>query len=279
MKIALPFAKNASAASRERTLRAVAALGALLLAACGNNTTQVSAANAEGLVTAGKSALQAATLSDAEVVQLSERSCAEVDASSKIAAPKSKYALRLAKIVKGMPKEVNGVSINYKVYETKEVNAWAMNNGCVRIYSGLMDLMKDDEVRGVVGHEIGHVALGHSKKAMQVAYAAGAARQVAAASGNSAVAALSSSDIGAIAEKLVNAQFSQAQESAADDYAFDLLTAAKLKREGLVTAFEKLAKLGDNSSMLSSHPASSERAQHIRDRLSAEKTAGKVVKQ
>ena len=31
MKIALPFAKNASAASRERTLRAVAALGALLL--------------------------------------------------------------------------------------------------------------------------------------------------------------------------------------------------------------------------------------------------------
>ena len=29
MKIALPFAKNASAASRERTLRAVAALGAL----------------------------------------------------------------------------------------------------------------------------------------------------------------------------------------------------------------------------------------------------------
>ena len=37
--------------------------------------------------------------------------------------------------------------------------------------------------------------------------------------------------------------------------------------------------VGDNSSMLSSHPASSERAQHIRDRLSAEKTAGKVVKQ
>lgn len=68
MKLALPFAKSASAASRERTLRAVAALGALLLAACGNNTTQVSAANAEGLVTAGKSALQAATLSDAEVV-------------------------------------------------------------------------------------------------------------------------------------------------------------------------------------------------------------------
>ncbi|MPN49066.1 Metalloprotease LoiP [bioreactor metagenome] len=82
---------------------------------------------------------------------------------------------------------------------------------------------------------------------------------------------MSSSDIGAIAEKLVNAQFSQAQETDADDYSFDLLTAAKLKREGLITAFEKLAKLGDSSSMLSSHPSSSGRAQHIRDRIAAKK--------
>ncbi len=253
-------------------LLAITALSAALLSACSNSgTTQVSAANAEGLITAGKSAVQAATLSDADVMQLSEKSCAELDGKSKIAAPKSKYALRLAKVIKGMPKDVGGVVINYKVYETKEVNAWAMNNGCVRIYSGLMDMMTDDEVRGVVGHEIGHVALGHSKKAMQVAYAAGAARQVAAASGNSAVAALSSSDIGAIAEKLVNAQFSQAQETEADDYSFDLLTSAKLKREGLITAFEKLAKLGDSNSMLSSHPSSSGRAQHIRDRIAAKK--------
>jgi len=253
-------------------LLAITALSAALLSACSNSgTTQVSAANTEGLITAGKSAVQAATLSDADVMQLSEKSCAELDGKSKIAAPKSKYALRLAKVIKGMPKEVNGVTISYKVYETKDVNAWAMNNGCVRVYSGLMDMMTDDEVRGVVGHEIGHVALGHSKKAMQVAYAAGAARQAAAASGNSAVAALSSSDIGAIAEKLVNAQFSQAQETEADDYSFDLLTAAKLKREGLITAFEKLAKLGDSNSMLSSHPSSSGRAQHIRDRIAAKK--------
>ena len=182
------------------------------------------------------------------------------------------------KVVAKMPQEIDGKKAVYNVYLTPDVNAWAMANGCIRVYSGLMDVMNDDELRGVIGHEIGHVALGHSKKAMQVAYAAGAARQAAASAGNSAVAALTASEIGDLAEKLVNAQFSQAQETEADDYAFDLLTTAKLKRDGLVTAFEKLAKLGDNSSMLSSHPASSERAQHIRDRLSAEKTAGKVVR-
>ncbi|MBS1140917.1 MAG: Peptidase Ste24p [Proteobacteria bacterium] len=270
MKISLGMEKTKFSAARGGRSLMLAGMAALFMSAC-SNTQNVSSANTDGLLKAGGAAVQAATLSDADVMQLSDKSCAELDGKSKIAAAKSKYALRLNKVVKGMPKAVNGVNINYKVYETKEVNAWAMNNGCVRVYTGLMDLMTDDEVRGVIGHEIGHVALGHSKKSMQVAYAAGAARQVAAASGSSAVAALSASDVGAIAEKLVNAQFSQAQESDADDYSFDLLTTAKLKREGLITAFEKLAKLGDSSSMLSSHPSSSGRAQHIRDRIAAKK--------
>ncbi|BBQ84581.1 hypothetical protein WP3W18E02_31100 [Klebsiella sp. WP3-W18-ESBL-02] len=50
--------------------------------------------------------------------------------------------------------------------KTADVNAWAMANGCVRVYSGLMDLMNDNEVEGV---------LGHSRKAMQTAYATVAA--------------------------------------------------------------------------------------------------------
>ncbi|PIN63807.1 metalloprotease, partial [Klebsiella pneumoniae] len=32
--------------------------------------------------------------------------------------------------------------------------------------SGLMDLMNDNEVEAVIGHEMGHVALGHVKKGM-----------------------------------------------------------------------------------------------------------------
>lgn len=248
---------------------AVVLLG-LLLGACAEKGGS-SASNVSGLTTAGTTALKAATLSDAEVKDLSDKSCASMDAKSKIAAPKSKESVRLAKIVKGMPATVNGVPINYKVYVTPDVNAWAMNNGCVRVYTGLMTMMNDDEVRGVIGHEIGHVALGHSKAAMQTAYTAAAARQAAAASGNQTAAAISNSQLGEMTEKLINAQFSQVQESAADDYSFDLLLAGKFKLEGLVTAFEKLAKLGDSSSMFSSHPSSTGRAQHIRERIAAKK--------
>ncbi|MGQ7116108.1 M48 family metalloprotease, partial [Escherichia sp. TWPC-MK] len=50
---------------------------------------------------------------------------------------------------------------------TSDVNAWAMANGCVRVYSGLMDMMNDNEIEGVLGHELGHVALGHSLAEMK----------------------------------------------------------------------------------------------------------------
>ncbi|TPQ40342.1 M48 family metalloprotease [Cupriavidus pinatubonensis] len=241
-------------------LIALAAAAAATLAGCAGT-------NLDGMMAAGSSLAKAATLSDADVKSLSDQACAESDKTNKIAASGSTYSRRLAKVMTGL-KNSDMPNVNARVYMTKDVNAWAMANGCVRVYSGLMDMMTDDEVRGVLGHEMGHVALGHTKKAMQVAYTATAARGVAASASSSAVAALSSSQLGELGEKLINAQFSQSQESAADDYSFDLLTKNKASRSGLVTAFQKLAKLdGGKSSMFSSHPGSDARAQHIQERI------------
>ncbi|RZA17580.1 MAG: peptidase, partial [Proteobacteria bacterium] len=180
----------------------------------------------------------------------------------------------LNQVVRAMPSTVNGKTANYRVYLTPDVNAWAMANGCIRVYSGLMDLMNDDELRGVIGHEIGHVALGHSKARMQTAYVASAARGLASAAGGVA-GQLSQSQAGDVAEKFVNAQFSQSQESAADSYSFDLLSERKLERKGLVTSFQKLAKLSEGqssgNSLLSSHPPSTERAAAMQKRLDSGK--------
>ena len=225
-----------------------------------------------GLVGAGSKVVQAATLSDAEIKTLSDQACAASDKQEKVAKPGSKYDARLQKLAKALGTKVNGQPASYKVYITSDVNAWAMANGCIRVYSGLMDMMTDDELQGVIGHEIGHVALGHSKKAMQTAYTVSAARDAASAAGGNAVAALSASQLGDLTEKFINAQFSQSQESAADDYSFDLLQAKKLNTRGLVTAFEKLAKLdGGKSDMMSSHPSSTKRAKHIENRIAAGK--------
>ena len=83
---------------------------------------------------------------------------------------------------------------------------------------------------------------------------------------------LSQSQLGDLGEKLVNSQFSQRQEAEADDYSYDLLRQRGINPTGLATSFEKLAKLEDGrqSSMFDDHPGSLERAQHIRERLSAD---------
>lgn len=217
----------------------------------------------------GTTAMKAMSLNDGDIVAMSDQSCAAMDQKNRLAPANSPYTARLNQIIRAMPTSVNGKTASYKVYLTPDVNAWAMANGCIRVYSGLMDLMNDDELRGVIGHEIGHVALGHSKARMQTAYTASAARSLANAAGGMA-AQLSQSQAGDLAEKFVNAQFSQSQESAADSYSFDLLSERKLERKGLVTGFQKLAKLNGGqttSSLLSSHPPSIERAAAMQRRL------------
>lgn len=135
------------------------------------------------LLQSGAQAYQAYTLSDDQVKQLSNQSCEQMDKENQIAPATSDYQQRLNKIAAALGDNINGVPANYKVYQTKDVNAWAMANGCIRVYSGLMDMMTDNEVEGVLGHEMGHVALGHTRKAMQLAYATTAARTAAASVG------------------------------------------------------------------------------------------------
>lgn len=236
-----------------------------LLSGCQNLDTNT-------LMQSGAQAYQAATLSDSDVKTLSDKSCAEMDSKAQIAPANSPYTQRLNNIAAALGDNINGTPANYKVYLTKDVNAWAMANGCIRVYSGLMDMMTDNEVEGVLGHEMGHVALGHTRKAMQVAYGTVALRTAAASTGG-VVGSLSQSQLADLGEKLVNAQFSQKQEIEADNYSFDLLKKRGLDPNGLVTSFEKLAKLeaGRQSSMFDDHPASETRAQNIRERIAAGK--------
>jgi putative metalloprotease len=221
-----------------------------------------------GLANSAGLAIKAASLSDAEVAGLAERSCAAMDGANKVAAPGSKYAKRLAAALKPLNmKQFNGKQLDAKVYLVSDVNAFAMDNGCIRVFAGLMDIMNDDEIRAVVGHEIGHVLLGHSKKSMQTAYAVQAARG-AASSVNATAATLSQSDLGDLGQKFIEAQFSQSQETDADDQSYGMLQKEKLSRAGLVTLFQKLAKLeGPGHSMFSSHPSSPDRAQRIQTRI------------
>ena len=212
---------------------------------------------------AGGDAYKAANLSEEEVKRDGKLVADELDSKNTVAKGNT-YAKRLEKITAKLKNE-DGLTLNYKVYMVKDVNAFALPDGSIRVFAGLMDMMTDDELFFVIGHEIGHVKLGHSADAFRVAYGASAGRKGAQAAGGVA-GALSSSELGALGEDLINAQFSQQQELSSDDYGLALIKKYNRKTAAAESALRKLASLGESGGMLSSHPDSGKRA----DRMKAE---------
>ena len=216
---------------------------------------------------AGKDLVKAETISDADLKAYFDQVSEQMDSQNQVAPAGNAYAQRLNKMVAGLQNH-DGLQMNFKVYLTEEINAFAMANGTIRVYSGLMDQFTDDEVRYVIGHEIGHVKSGHSKARMQAALRTSALRK-GVESSNTKAGALASTELGDLFEKVINAQHSQANEREADDYALQFMKAKKYKPDACVTALEKLAALsGDNSSsILSTHPAPKDRAARLRTQL------------
>ncbi|RPE00198.1 peptidase M48 [Aureibaculum marinum] len=217
-------------------------------------------------VEAAKKVAKAATLSDDEMAVLSLQSVKWMDENNPIADAGNPYADRLAKLVKGLDNE-DGLDLNFKVYLVVDVNAFATPDGSVRVMAGLMDLMTDDEILSVIGHEIGHVKLGHSKKRYQSAYAISAAKDVAIANSNGGKI-LADKEIGNFVENVVNAQFSQTHESASDKYGFQFMVKHNMNYHAMHGAFQKLANLsvdGGKGSLTSSHPGSAKRAKRAKE--------------
>ncbi|MCT7653776.1 M48 family metalloprotease [Oceanimonas sp. NS1] len=161
------------------------------------------------------------TLSKAELQAEASLSAEQMDAQSKLSAPNSQYSKRLAKLTRELT-SIDGTPLNFAVYESDEINAFAMPDGTVRVYSGLMDVMDDAELVAVIGHEIGHVKFDHSLNQFKTAYLTEAAKQAAVAAGGT-VGSLASSQYGDIGAKFVSAQFSQQDELESDAYGVEVL--------------------------------------------------------
>ena len=203
-------------------------------------------------------AAKAITLSDADMANYVREYIAWTD---KVCDARSPYTKRLNKLTQGLT-NVEGIPLNFKVYYVTDVNAFACPDGSVRVFSSLMDMMTDEELLGVIGHEIGHVAHKDSKKRFRTALLTSALKDGLAAS-NGKAAALTDSQLGELGESLLNATYSQKQESQADAYGYDFLKENGKNPWAIALSFEKLKKLEEDQGikkdskwqrMFSSHP-------------------------
>ena len=217
------------------------------------------AAMTQGLVSAGNKMLQASAITDAQIEAYVHDFVRQMDAQNTIATGNDPYNVRLERIAGPIN---NRDGINIKVYKTPDVNAFAVADGSIRVYSGLMDIMSDEEVLGVIGHEIGHVKLNHTRRAFQDAIRASALIDAAGAVAGS-TSPLSESTFGQLAGALKSSNFSQRQELEADDYAYDFLRSHGLNPWAMALSFQKLEQMerqagghatGGLAQLFSTHP-------------------------
>ena len=225
-----------------------------------------------GSLGAGLKAAKAMTLSDDEVIAQTKEFVTWSDANNPVAAPSSPLSQRLAKITANL-KSYEGLTLNYKVYEVRDVNAFACADGSVRVCAGLMQLMTDDEVLGVIGHEIGHVKNHDSRDGMKTALLTAAAKDGVTSQGGAA-GTLSNSRLGDVGQALTTATFSRSQESAADGFGYDLLKKQGKNPYAMATAFGKLVaseqaggtKSSKMQQLFSSHPDTEKRMKVVEER-------------
>ena len=220
---------------------------------------------------------QAITLTDEELSETVADGVKMLDQQNRICGQNSAYTKRLKRLTGGMT-DANGIKLNFKVYQTREVNAFACPDGSVRVYSAMMDALTDNELLGVLGHEIGHVALRHAKKAWRSALLRSAASDLAGAV-SSTWADLSDSFLGDLTSLALSAKHTRWHETQADDFGYDFLKRCGKNPWAMAIVFEKLkqlAKQGDNSKYnqwlqaFSSHPNFDERISRMSEKAKAD---------
>ena len=164
------------------------------------------------------------------------------------------------------------VAINYEKDDSP--NAWvkfkSQKNFSVHVTQGLMKILDTEEqIAGVLGHEIGHVRLGHYNKGVGrnvgwtlLSIALGKAGKVAQAAGS-------------IGMNLAESGFSRGQEVEADDYGTELLKRAGYDPYGLYRAMKAFSdnKYVTSPSGFNSHPPTARRLKHLMDK--AKEVSGK----
>lgn len=161
------------------------------------------------------------------------------------------------------------VPYRFGVVVDDEINAFSLPGGYVYVNTGVLSRATDDELAGVLAHEIGHIAARHHVKRIQLEI------------GYNIVASLAFSRMrGDDMKRAINATFnlielgySREDELFADTLAIRYLGRAGFDPNAMVTFLEKLANAQGTSPQilvyLRSHPYPKERIEHAKAEIAS----------
>ncbi len=183
----------------------------------------------------------------------------------------TKYLSRLGNVAKRLIKHVERKDLtwHFAVLDTDEVNAFAAPGGFIYVTRGLLNLIEtDDELAGVVAHEMGHIDKKHSVKQAEKA---GIMTLIVAGMGLSKKTQ-KYAPYAAVAAYFANMKFSRKDEYQADSCAVKYSYAAGYDPAGIVKFFDKINnddKLSKVTKYFSTHPPTSDRIKAVNKQIAA----------
>jgi putative metalloprotease len=161
--------------------------------------------------------------------------------------------------------------IDVYVHETATINGLAAPDGRIFLTRGFLDKYRlgevtADELASVIAHELGHVALGHSRRRM-IDFSAQNAIRVVLAMVIGRIIPVAGVWIANTIASMLAARLSRQDEFEADAYAAALLTKSGLGVAGQKSLLAKLGRLtgaaGSPPVWLASHPSAEDRVKAI----------------
>jgi putative metalloprotease len=165
-------------------------------------------------------------------------------------------------------------SISVSIYEIEPVNGLAAPDGRIFITRGFYNKfiageVTENELASVIAHELGHVALGHSKRRM-IDFSGQNALRMALGSLLSRILPGLGGILANLLSNLLMARMSRSDEFEADEYASALMVKSGIGVIHQISMFEKLEKLSGNNANLQpawllSHPKTRQRIEKIQE--------------
>ena len=183
---------------------------------------------------------------------------------------------QLLKPIQRLADALNLESISVNIYEIEPINGLAAPDGKIFITRGFYNKFTSGEITGnelasVIAHELGHVALGHSRRRM-IDFSGQNALRMALGSILSRIIPGLGGIIANFLSNLLMARLSRTDEFEADEYASALMMKSGIGVEHQISMFEKLEKLSGNNANLQpawllSHPKTKKRIEKIEENL------------
>ena len=210
-------------------------------------------------------------LSENKVVSSSNSRDAEMvkRVGSRIAAAITRYYKE-----KGVSNELTGYNWEFNLVDNKEVNAWCMPGGKVVVYTGLLNVTKNEAALAIVlGHEITHAVAHHGQERISQALLAQGVGVVGDVftSGNQNANQIFNAVFAPGAQVGVLLPNSRKQELEADHYGLIFAAMAGYNPREAIPFWQRMAAMKDGQAqqpeILSSHPMDEKRINELKKHM------------